>query len=82
MLRNFSRKAKRSPAAPALPEIQVQSLAHREYQRGIMTNAETRGAGCGSGDAGGRSGVIRAVIRAAFHPPEARASWISLEGRA
>jgi len=47
-----------------------------------MTNVETMGVGCGEGDLGGRSGVIRTVNCATFYALEARASCISLEDRA
>jgi len=40
-LRNFSRKAKPSPAPAAVPEFQVQSLANHEEQWEIMTRVET-----------------------------------------
>jgi hypothetical protein len=43
MLRDFSRKAKPPPATAALPGFQVQSLANREEQRGIMTRVATIG---------------------------------------
>src|SRR6266436_4583958 len=81
-LRDFSRKARTSPASVAWPGFQVQSLAIHEERRGFMTKVETISVVTRGADAAGMNRVIRGVARPVISAPSMRAAGISFGGGA